>query len=385
METDAQRMALLEKDPEEGMAAIMEQYGGLVWAVAARRLSNEEDVRECVNETFAQFYFEQSRYQPEKGSLGGWLARIAQRRAVDKWRAGRRFEGEELPENLAAPAGLGAEDRLDLEEALARLSPQDAEILRMKYFAGMTAKEIAAALDLPYETVKKRQQRGLERLRRMLIVGLVLALLALLAACGYALLRYFGVLPGYGVNTDPESSFAILARDVYQENDLGSVELSDGVWDGDRLSLTIQLSRGPGTEATMPMVVGDSTYPVSWDLYLLQDASLSLGGESYRPTMTVMDASRSTADSLAMELVFEGLPRPKGQAAVASLEFSWLSLPFVLDTAPGDFPGGICLWPGRTGRCAGHPHPVTNGRCRGAVPPGRGEFCGGPGHHIRPV
>lgn len=148
------------------------------------------------------------------------------------------------------------EDRLDLEQALAQLSPEDAQMLRMKYFAGMSAKEIAAALHLPYETIKKRQQRSLEKLRRMLLVGLVLALLALLVACGYVLLRYFGVLPGYGVNTDAQSPFAVLARPVYQENDLGSVELTDGVWDGDQLKLTLQVDRGPGTEQTMPMTVG---------------------------------------------------------------------------------------------------------------------------------
>ena len=79
------------------MAAIMEQYSGLVWAAAARRLSNEEDVRECVNETFAEFYRTRSRYRLEKGPLGGWLVRIAQRRAVDKWRAGRRFEQKHCP------------------------------------------------------------------------------------------------------------------------------------------------------------------------------------------------------------------------------------------------------------------------------------------------
>ena len=67
-------------------------------------------------------------------------------------------------------------------------------------------------------------------------------------------------------------------------------------------------------------------------MFHLQEVSLSLGSESYWPSMTVMDASRSTADSLAMELIFEGLPRPEGQAAGAVLRFSWLSLPFALDT-----------------------------------------------------
>ena len=56
--------------------------------------------------------------------------------------------------------------RLDLEEAIASLKPEEAELIRMKYFDGMTIREIAASLNLPYETVKKRHQRSLHKLRR---------------------------------------------------------------------------------------------------------------------------------------------------------------------------------------------------------------------------
>ena len=70
----------------------------------------------------------------------------------------------------------------------------------MKYYGGMTFKEIAASLDIPYETAKKRHQRSLKKLRKSMIIGMVVILLAaLLAACAYVVLRYFGVVPGYGV------------------------------------------------------------------------------------------------------------------------------------------------------------------------------------------
>ena len=38
--------------------------------------------------------------------------------------------------------------------------------MAMKYFGGMTIREIADSLELPYETVKKRHQRSLHKLRR---------------------------------------------------------------------------------------------------------------------------------------------------------------------------------------------------------------------------
>ena len=46
------------------------------------------------------------------------------------------------------------ESKDELEAALAALEPLDEQIVRMKYYGGMTAREIAASLGLPYETVK---------------------------------------------------------------------------------------------------------------------------------------------------------------------------------------------------------------------------------------
>ena len=112
------------------------------------------------------------------------------------------------------------DERLDVQRALAGLPEEEADLLRMRG-AGLTVAEIARALDLPYETVKKRQQRSLAKLRKLLLTGLVLALAALLAACGYLLLRYFGVLPGYGVNTSQEEPAYVLETGFVQETEEG--------------------------------------------------------------------------------------------------------------------------------------------------------------------
>ena len=102
-------------------------------------------------------------------------------------------------------------DRLDLEAALKSLKPEEFDIIRMKYYDGMTIKEIADSLNLSYETVKKRHQRSLTKLQKALTIGLILAAIAALAACAYVVLRYFGIVPGYGVNTNAEVPFYQLA------------------------------------------------------------------------------------------------------------------------------------------------------------------------------
>ena len=85
MRTDEAYLALLKKDPQEGMAQIIEAFTPVVWAVCARYLPQEEDVRECVNDTFTEFWLQRERFAPEKGSLRSWLALLARRR----WRRTR--------------------------------------------------------------------------------------------------------------------------------------------------------------------------------------------------------------------------------------------------------------------------------------------------------
>ncbi len=67
--TDAQLLRFLEQEPQRGMVLLMESFIGLVWKVASLYLSNPEDVRECTNDVFAEFYFHMDSYDSEQASL----------------------------------------------------------------------------------------------------------------------------------------------------------------------------------------------------------------------------------------------------------------------------------------------------------------------------
>lgn len=230
--TDKELVSLLKQDPETGMEKMVGQYTGLLWTVASRYLSEPEDVKDCVNDTFTEFFCYQDRFEPDKGSLRGYLAVIAKRLAVKRYWENKQSEAFEKGSADPAEDPFARLEQWDaLEAALGELDPVDERIIRMKYYGGMTAKEIAASLGLPYETVKKRHQRSLKKLYKTLTVGLVVALLAaLLAACAYVVLRYFGVIPGYGINTDPESAFYILESGGHAETTNYDLTVTDAWW-----------------------------------------------------------------------------------------------------------------------------------------------------------
>lgn len=110
----------------------------------------------------------------------------------------------------------------------------------MKYYDGMTIREIADSMKLPYETVKKRHQRSLSKMRLLLTLALILALTALLGACAYMLLRHLGVIPGFGITDAADAGCYLLAEPVTFQSDELTVQITGAaLYDG---QLTIKYS-----------------------------------------------------------------------------------------------------------------------------------------------
>ena len=204
--TEERILNVLKTEPQRGMALLMEQYTGIVWKIISQYLENPEDIKECVNETFVRFYFQRGKYDPGRASLPFYLSVIARSTAVSRYRKDSRHRTEALKEEEAADrrSGMdacsdrrisGAEARADLERAMKTLWPDEVQIIRMKYYGGMTIQEIADSLHLPYETVKKRHSRSIHKMRRSLLLTLIILILLLLTACTYNVLRYYEIVP----------------------------------------------------------------------------------------------------------------------------------------------------------------------------------------------
>ena len=210
-ESDAGLLTRLDTEPDKAMEALVEQCTALVCHVASKYLADPEDVKECVNDVFTEIYLHRAEFSQEKGSLASWIGTIARNRAISRYRKQRK--DQPLPEDGTESEQSGPdttaelEQALDVEQAISQLSETDQQIIRMKYYGGMSIAEIAETLHIPYETVKKRHTRSIKQLRKLLLTILIIAALLILAACGVIqLLRYFGFLPGYGVISDPGAS-----------------------------------------------------------------------------------------------------------------------------------------------------------------------------------
>lgn len=171
-------MDALRRTPERGMAALMEQYAGLVYAVVKRRLPGDlfcsADVEGCAADTFSEFYLDLDKYDPGKGSVRSWLCVIARHNAQDLVRRRYREAGvipldrelEAADDGAVLESGLEERElRRAVLEAVEGLGEPDREIILRKYYLGEPTREIAARLGLTASNVDTRTHRAVEKLR----------------------------------------------------------------------------------------------------------------------------------------------------------------------------------------------------------------------------
>lgn len=322
---DIQKM--LEYNPQHAMELIVEQYTGLVWKIIGFYLQNPEDIRDCVQDTFVEFYEKRRQFSPAKGTLSAYIGVIAKNRAISCYRRNKVRMADELSREIAGDgSAYGAlEDKIDIERAIAALKPEDTEIIRMKYYRGMTIPEIADAMKLPYETVKKRHHRSIKKMRLLLMVLLVLMLLT---ACGYLLMRYFGILPGFGVNYDSDIPvFGLEEKNVFADEHYNYLLQDAKLW-GDTLYLTLdidsqdagQVPFGETDTFTAPLLQGTLGF------------QLQSCGQLY--STSKCSAVNEENGTTHITLQFD-LPIPAGevQTLAMTLYFFDMEMPFVMKRA----------------------------------------------------
>lgn len=137
------------------------------WALSGERAAAQD----LVQETLAIAW--RARHQlRDVDAVHGWLYRILRREAGRVWRA-REAAGEwdDVECESVPDRSPDAAARLDVVDALQRLSPLHREVLVLFYLADVSYAEMAQALDIPEGTVMSRLNRAREALRLLLGEG----------------------------------------------------------------------------------------------------------------------------------------------------------------------------------------------------------------------
>jgi len=162
-------MSMSEDDRSALVGSLYAEHGARLHAYATRLLGDSHHAEDVVQEAMLRAWRKAETLTPGRGSVLGWLMRVAHNVAVDRIRA-RRARPDEVADPPAEP--LSAEDHaaavvesVFVSAALSQLSPAHQQILRVVYFGDRTAAQAAELLGLPVGTVKSRVFHALRQLR----------------------------------------------------------------------------------------------------------------------------------------------------------------------------------------------------------------------------
>ena len=177
-------MSLAARGDSRAFRVLFERWAPRVQAFLARALSNRADAEDLTQETFVRVYRAARRYVPE-GRFAAFVFRIAgnlarqevRRRRVRGWFLGISGEpdDESVLASLPAPAGFDpegslrdAETRAALARALSRLPERQRAAVLLRYFEGLSVRDVAAALGKSEHAAESLLARGTAALRSAL-------------------------------------------------------------------------------------------------------------------------------------------------------------------------------------------------------------------------
>jgi len=152
----------------EAFSRLVQNYKNFVYRTAYGVLQHKLDAEDVTQDVFLKVH-QALRHLRDESTFPSWLARITVRTAIDLLQRSHHQRAGRLEEERV----LFAEDvhhhqsqaRLELNEALMKLSAAQRIILVLRELQGFTYEELAEILDVPIGTVRSRLHSARTHLR----------------------------------------------------------------------------------------------------------------------------------------------------------------------------------------------------------------------------
>ncbi len=163
----------LKRFDRQTLAELYDQYSPGLYRYAYRLLGDEDTAEDCVAETFSRFLQVLSAGKGPQAFLQAYLYRVAHNWITDFYRRRPMQQVElveELPSSEPHPEDRVADHLLQgrVRAALLRLTPEQRQVILLKYMEGWENDQVAACMNRPVGAIKALQHRALAALRRLL-------------------------------------------------------------------------------------------------------------------------------------------------------------------------------------------------------------------------
>jgi RNA polymerase sigma-70 factor (ECF subfamily) len=160
---DDELAAAAANGDRDALDALLHRHAAMVHAVCRRILNNPEDALDATQDALLAIARRIETFDG-RSQFSTWCYRVATNAALDEAR--RRSRRPSPVEVVAEPRirepelDAGVADQLDVDAALAQLSPEHRAAVALRDLIGLDYAEIAKVLDIPPGTVRSRIARG---------------------------------------------------------------------------------------------------------------------------------------------------------------------------------------------------------------------------------
>jgi RNA polymerase sigma-70 factor (ECF subfamily) len=168
--------AVAEHEDRGAFGRLFQYFAPRIASFMERGGLNAAEAEEISQETMVVVWRKAALYDPAQAGVSTWVFTIARNLRVDLARKASRTSAgvaamRELPMRLEASVedmALASERDARVRSAMATLSPEQATVLRLSFFAEKPHAEIAKELSLPLGTVKSRTRLAMAKIRAIL-------------------------------------------------------------------------------------------------------------------------------------------------------------------------------------------------------------------------
>lgn len=142
-----------------------------VWRTAYRMLGCQDEAEDVAQQAFLRILEARERYRPQ-ATFRTYLYRIVVRLCLDHLRKNRPALAEHLlpvdDRTSAQQQMADKEQARAVQQAVAGLPAKQRSAVVLRYYEGLSGREIAAAMDTTHKAIERRLARARETLRKRL-------------------------------------------------------------------------------------------------------------------------------------------------------------------------------------------------------------------------
>jgi RNA polymerase sigma-70 factor (ECF subfamily) len=173
MRSDEELMQAYVGGDAAAFRELFDRYAALLTRVLARQLRSPQEATDLVQQTFLQLHRARRDFRPD-AKLRPWLFTIALNLKREYFRRAQRHPEAPLEldgrlDPAVEPRGAERADAArQLQSALARIPPDQAEVIALHWLEGLSFAEVGELVGASVSAVKVRAHRGYVALRRLL-------------------------------------------------------------------------------------------------------------------------------------------------------------------------------------------------------------------------